>query len=183
MPSSLVFFATLFNCMIKAASLSRNSRDAFSRASFRGHQTVIHFFAQTARVTEPARTLSRAFIDFCRGALGRVRRFYAARRRKSRFSKNPRHTANITSRYVNPTLARSLLRSANRRQYLKLRRRLNISIPDPKQRGEVRIKSTSPALFLPAFLAETKNYPGGYKNKTHFLHNRAEMKRDLCTSV
>lgn len=83
-----------------------------------------------------------------------VRRFYATRRSKSRFSKNPRHTANITSRYVNPgrSPARSLLRSANRRQYFKLRRRLNISIPDLRQSGKVRIKDTS----LPAFLTETK---------------------------
>lgn len=48
---------------------------------------------------------------------------------------------------VHPPAVRSLLRSANRRQYFKLRRRLNISIPGPKQR-EVRIKSTSSTLFL-----------------------------------
>lgn len=133
--------------MIKAVSFSRFAGCFFAkRVSWTSN--CDSFFAQnaTARVTELARTLSRAFIDFCRGALGRVRRFYAARRRKSRFSKNLHHTANITSRYVNPTLARSLLRSANRRQYFKLRRRLNISIPDPKQRGKVRIKSTSPRL-------------------------------------
>lgn len=44
--------------------------------------------------------------------------------------------------------ARPLLRSANRRQCFKLRRRLNISIPDPKHSDEVRIKSTFPVLFL-----------------------------------
>lgn len=40
----------------------------------------------------------------------------------------------------------------------KLRRRLNISIPGPRQR-EVRIKCTSTALFPTYLRAETKNYP------------------------
>ena len=85
----------------------------FLRVAFREHQTMNDFFAQNIAERDgscygaDARMLSRAFIDFCRGrALGRVCRFYAIRRRKSRFSKNLRHTANITSRYVNPTFVR-----------------------------------------------------------------------------
>lgn len=69
-----------------------------------------------------------------------------------------------------PPARRSLLRSANRRQYFKLRRRLNISIPDPRQR-EVRIKSTSSALFLRA-PRRNQELSEGYENKTHSPRSR-----------
>lgn len=129
----------------------------FRESRFAKYQAVIHFSRRKRRSSSyEARRLSRAFIDFCLG-WGVYVDFMRLGAVNLDFLRIPviRQTLRQDT-LIRRSLARSLLRSANRRRCFKLRRRLNISIPDPRHSGEVRIKSTFPVLF-PALFAETKN--------------------------